>query len=219
MSHFADGHTESNRVVLLGAGGHARVLIEIARFNGLEVVALLDDNPSLHGKKLDGVAITGGIDTLDRFDAREVTLVNAIGSAGLPNLRKQVVLRRAVTGFSFATLVHTSATISSSAELAGGAQIIAGAVVGPAVSLGAHTILNTCASVDHDVTVGDFTHIAPGATVCGGCCIGPNCHIGCGATLIQGVCIGQGVLIAAGAVVTSDLPDGARVGGVPAKLI
>lgn len=203
-------------LILLGGGGHARVLIDVARLMGRTVAAVLDDNDTLHGSAVDGVEVAGGIDTLSRYAPRGYELVNAVGSAGLPAVRRRVWERGSGAGFNFATLAHRSAVIASGAVLRAGAQVLAGAVVGPGAAIGPDAIINTSASVDHDTTIGAHTHIAPGATVCGGVTIGAGCHVGCGATIIQGVTIGDGVLVAAGAVVTGDLQDGARVAGVPA---
>jgi UDP-perosamine 4-acetyltransferase len=204
-------------VILLGAGGHARVLLDVARLCGRSVLTALDDDPALHGQSVDGVEVAGGIDTLSQYDPGAYQLVNAIGSAGLPKTRQMIHERGVAAGFSYASLIHSAAVIAEPAVIAAGAQVLAGAIVGPGAVLGEGAILNTKASIDHDTVVEPNTHIGPGATVCGGVTIGSGCHIGCGATLIQGVRIGSGALVAAGAVVTCDVEPGATVAGVPAR--
>ena len=204
-------------LILLGAGGHARVLMDVARLCGQSVVAILDDDAALHGTSIDRVEVVGGIDMLSRYQPAEHLLVNAVGSAGVPKTRQKVNERGTEAGFAFATLIHPAAVIAESAVIGDGAQVLAGVVVGPGAVVGGGVILNTKASIDHDTVVGELSHVAPGATVCGDVTIGTACHIGCGATLIQGIRIGNGALIAAGAVVAQDLLAGARVAGVPAK--
>lgn len=217
MSQASAPSSDGRGLILLGAGGHARVLIDAARRLGLRVVGLVDDDPQLAGASLDGVGVLGTIEAVKGYKSDQVLLVNAVGSAGLPVARETVHARGVSVGHGFAKLVHPSATVAASARLHDGTQIMAGAVVGPGAVVGEDVLINTNASVDHDVQVGQHTHIAPGATVCGGVSIGTGCHIGCGATVIQGVRIGAGALVAAGAVVTCDVAAGARVAGVPAK--
>lgn len=219
MAHAHAGFDDTRPLLLLGGGGHARVLLDIAKLAGRSVIGLLDDNPALLGSEIDGASVLGTIDALSEHDPATVALVNAVGSAGVPKVRRQVFERGRDAGFAFANIVHPSAVIAQSATIHPGAQVLAGAIVGPGASIGEDAIVNTRASVDHDALIGEHTHVAPGATVCGGVAIGAGSHIGCGATLIQSVRIGAGALVAAGAVVTRDVPDAARIGGVPARPI
>lgn len=214
-SHPSD--SDGRGLILLGAGGHARVVLDLALLLDREVLGLLDDNPALKGKVLDGSSVLDRVDALCRFDPERVALVNAVGSTGLPTERAKLFERGVATGFVFATLVHPSAVVSRSAVLGAGVGVLAGAIIGPAATLGEDVLINTRASVDHDCRVGPHTHLAPGVTLCGGVRIGEGCHVGSGATIIQGITIGANVLVAAGAVVTRDIPDGQRVAGVPAK--
>lgn len=204
-------------LILLGAGGHARVLLDVARLCGRRVGVLLDDNSALHGKQIDGVEVAGGIDDLSQYQPDKYLLVNAIGSAGVPKTRQIVQDRGDAAGFTYATLIHPSAVVSQAVEIGAGAQVLAGVVVGPGAVIGVGAILNTKASIDHDTVVGQQSHVAPGATVCGDVTIGSGCHIGCGATLIQGVRVGDNALVAAGAVVAGDVVAQGRVAGIPAR--
>lgn len=206
------------RLVILGGGGHARVLIDLARLSGLTVRCVLDDNAARHGTSLDGVPITDTIDQgLSQLGPAGHLAVNAVGSVGVPDARRAVYGRGVAAGFEFAVLVHACAVVAASARLGRGAQVLAGAVVGPGSVVGEDALINTRASVDHDCTVGPHCHLAPGVTLCGGVTLGPACHVGAGATVIQGRRIGAGSLIAAGAVVVDDLPAASRVRGVPAR--
>ena len=204
-------------LILLAGGGHARVLLEVVALLGGTCEAVLDDDPDPAATARLGVRLAGGLDRLRDFDPAVYRVINAVGSAGLPEARRRVFEAASQAGFTFATLVHPAAIVSSLATLGQGAQVLAGAVLGCDAVLHDNVLLNTRCSVDHDSVVGSHTHVAPGATVCGGVRIGAGCHIGCGATVVQGVSLGDGVLVAAGAVVTRDVPAGARVAGVPAR--
>lgn len=202
-------------VVLLGGGGHARVLLDVLALTGRAVRGLLDDDPAVTGS--DQAQRLGGIEALKQLDPSEIELINAIGSANLPTIRQAVYEHARAAGFRFAPVLHPDATIARLATLGPGVQVLAQSVVGPGTTLGENVLINTRSSVDHDCTVGPHTHLAPGVTVCGSVRIGAGCHIGSGATIIQGVTLGDGVLVAAGAVVTKDVADGQRVAGVPAR--
>lgn len=210
---------QAKPVVILGAGGHARVLRSLLSMQQREVIAVLDDDTSLHGKRIGhtGLHIAGGLDQVAQFDRDHVELVNAIGSAHRPTARQAVYERMIGLGYSFATLWHHHAVMACEAFVEPGTQIMARATIQAGAQILANTLINTGAIIDHDATVGEHTHIAPGATVCGGVTIGQGCHIGAGATIIQGITIGQGVVVGAGATVLQDIPDGLVVAGTPAK--
>ena len=126
--------------------------------------------------------------------------------------RAQAFLRLGkAAGFTFISFNHPSAVLAADTSIGEGAQIMAGAVLQPGVSLGINCIVNTRASLDHDCRIGDHVHIAPGAVLSGGVTIGDGCHIGTGAIVIQNIRIGAGAMIAAGAVITRDVLPGARV--------
>jgi len=203
-------------VVVLGAGGHARVLLGLLSMTGRPVLGLLDDAPAKRGEALGGHVIAGPLDEVLGYKTDEVELVNAIGSSGRPDMRQAVYDRYVVQGYRFATLVHPSAVIAVDATLGAGVQVMALAVVQVGAVLGADVLLNTRASVDHDSRVGEHCHVAPGATVCGDVTLGPVSHIGAGATVVQGIRLGAGCLVAAGATVIRDVPEGTAVCGVPA---
>ncbi len=204
-------------VIILGAGGHAKVLIEALLKSGNLIAGIVDPDPKLAGVEILGVPVLGGDDVVNEFPPSEIQLVNGLGSVGLPFKRQQIFERFKGMGYKFATVVHPSAVVASDVELGEGAQVMAGAVIQPGCCIGINCIINTRASVDHDCIIGDHVHIAPGVTMSGIIKIGSDSHIGTGATLIQGISIGIGCLIAAGAVVIKDIADGAMVRGVPAR--
>ena len=208
-------------VVLLGAGGHARVLRSLLSMQHRQIEAVLDDNSALHGKRIGhtGLKVAGGLDQITRYQPNGVELINAIGSAHRPTARQAVYERMIGQGYTFATLCHHKAVVACEAFIEPTSQIMASATIQAGAQVYANTLINTGAIIDHDTTIGEHTHVAPGATVCGGVTIGPGCHIGAGATVIQGITLGEGVVVGAGATVLCDVPEKLIVAGTPARPI
>lgn len=207
----------SRPLLVLGAGGHARVLIDALLASGRLIAGIVDCDPQLAGTLLLGVPVLGGDEVVDQFLPCEILLVNGIGSVGLPEARTRIFERFTDRGYRFGTVIHPSAVVAADAEIDEGAQLMAGSVVQSGCRIGSNVIVNTRAAVDHDGTIGDHTHLAPGVTLSGGVRVGSGVHIGTGAILIQGITIGDGCLVAAGAVVVNSLAAGSRVRGVPAR--
>jgi UDP-perosamine 4-acetyltransferase len=205
-------------LIVLGAGGHAKVLIEALRLAGRRVLFAVDVDAARHGQSVGGVPIRGDDDVVLAHPRGEVLLVHGLGSTRQCEDRGRLFDRMKQHGYGFARVLHPAAILSPSASLAEGAQILAGAVVQTDCVLEANVIVNTNASVDHDCRIGRHSHVGPGVAMSGGVCVGERTHIGVGATIVQGLTIGSGVLVAAGAVVVSDVPDGATVRGVPARI-
>lgn len=205
-------------IIVLCAGGHARVVTEALRCAGWTVLGLTDSNPSLYGRHVGGVPVLGPDDLLDGFDRATTHLANGCGntvdrtSAGL-GPRWRLFERFHAMGFRFPAVRHPGAIVASDAVLDEGAQVMAGAVVQPAASIGRNVIVNSRALVEHDCHIGPHTHIAPGALLCGGVRVGAASHVGAGAVILQNVVVGDGVVIAAGSVVTRDVPSDTRVIG------
>lgn len=204
-------------LIILGAGGHAKVLIDALLASSAVIAGIVDPDLSLSGATISGVPVLGGDEVVNEFPPTLIRLVNGLGSVGLPIKRQQLYEKFKGLGYSFASVVHPSAVIASDVILGEGAQVMAGAVIQPGSRIGINSIINTRTSVDHDCTIGGHIHIAPGVTLSGMVTVGKLTHIGTGATVIQGITIGCGCLIAAGAVVTKDIVDGARVQGIPAR--
>ncbi|MBO9607977.1 MAG: acetyltransferase, partial [Paenibacillaceae bacterium] len=201
--------------IVLGGGGHAQVVVEMARLQGLHVIGMTLPDPATESK-LD-LPCLGTDEALFAFAPEEVTLLNGVGSVAVPTVRRLLFEKLRERGYSFAAVIHPAAAVSGSAALAEGVQVMAGAIIQPGCVLGANSIVNTKASLDHNTRVGTHVHVAPGATVCGEVQIGDAVHIGAGATVLQGVRIGTGSVIGAGALVVKDVASGATVMGVPAK--
>lgn len=192
-------------MILYGASGHAKVIIDILEANGQKIDFIVDDNPAL--TELWGYEVRRNTGEYDE----------AIISIGSCEIRKKVVEGLKVG--KYATSVHPSAVVSPRATIDEGTVVMQGAIVQSCATIGKHCIVNTGASVDHDCEIGDFVHVAPHATVLGGVKVGEGSWIGAGAVVKQYVTVGENCMIGAGAVVLHDVPDGATVVGVPGKQI
>lgn len=209
---------EENPIILLGAGGHARVLLDTLLKANKNVIGILDAQAAVD-KKIFNVPVLGTDDYLENFPPNSVQLVNGIGSIGDTNLRAEIYTRFIQRGYEFTNIIHPTAVLGREVTLGKGVQVMAGAVIQTGCSVGDNVIINTQASIDHDCLIGSHTHIAPGAVLSGEVKIGDGSHIGTGAVIIQGVHIGANALVGAGAVVLQDVLDGMKVVGVPAKEI
>jgi len=203
-------------VVILGGGGHAKVVYDLIFELDLAVKAVVTITPTLD-PIFAHLEQWNSDDEVLRFQSNSIMLVNGVGSIRVSETRRRIFLFYKQRSYQFHTLIHPFAKVSRFAELNEGAQIMAGSIIQAGCLIGANTIINTKTSVDHDCTIGDHVHIAPGATLSGGVRIGNGSHIGVGATIIQGVSIGCNVTVAAGAVVIRDVVDNALVKGVPAR--
>lgn len=208
---------ERRRVFIIGAGGHAKVLLDILAIRGVAVEGLIDNKLTDDVQSVLGCKVFHDESCLDSVKKTEVELVNGIGMVDSRTHRADVYQSFSKRGFSFASVIHPSAIIATNAALGAGCQIMAAAVVQPGCRIGENTIINTSASVDHDCTVGAHSHIAPGSVLSGFVRVGERCHIGAGATLIQNVSVGDDSVVGAGAVVIRDVPPDTVVVGVPAK--
>ena len=204
-------------VIVIGAGGHAKVLIDALLTSNVTIVGIADADLGRRREALLGVKIMGNDDEVLRHAPQSVQLVNGLGSVDTTAARKALYNRFRSAGYHFASVIHPSAVVSSHANLAEGVQVMAGAVIQAGTRIGENSIVNTRASVDHDCIIGAHVHIAPGATLSGSVELGDAVHVGTGATIIQGVRVGRGSTVAAGAAVISDVPDKSKVTGVPAK--
>lgn len=211
-------------ITVIGARGHARVLIHLLQESGTPPVAIADIDDRLHGTDVYGVPVIGGDDAVMAQNPSETVLVNAVGNApgsgqsGL-NLRRALFETFKGKGFEFASVFSNDAVVSGKTTLGEGVQAITRAVIHPGVNIGDNTILNTGASLDHDCWVGAHSHIAPWAVLCGGVTVGDECHIGARAVLVPGVKVGDGAVVGAGAVVIGDVAAGTTVVGNPARVI
>ena len=202
-------------VLVIGAGGHAKVVIEALRSMNEHIIGATDADPAKHGSECQGVPVLGGDEVAHDHGPGAVLLANGIGQS--PEGRRTVYRRFKESAYEFLTIIHPSATVAADAELGEGAQVMAGAVIQPTARIGRNAIINTGAIVDHDCAIAEHAHIAPGAILCGAVTVADGAFVGAGATVIQGITIGADATIGAGAVVIDDVAPGAAVNGVPAR--
>jgi sugar O-acyltransferase (sialic acid O-acetyltransferase NeuD family) len=193
-------------LIIIGDGGHAAVCCDLAHACGREVsgmIGYLDEAEALRG-----------------IDPATVELVNGVGSIGTRQSqmnRRKVYERLTAVDFRFAVLTHPSAVIAQAVVLEPGCVVMAGVIIQTRVRVGANTIVNTGAIVDHDCVLGRHAHIAPGAVLSGSVVAEDDSHVGTGARVIQGVRIGVGAVVGAGATVVSDVPSNSLAIGTPAR--
>lgn len=201
-------------LIMLGAGGHAKVLLALAQAAGLVVQGVCDPGLAAQGERnWRGLPVLGGDEVLDAVNPESAGLINGIGQlAGSEGRWRLYDLLRS-KGFRFPALVHPAAWVAPSTRLGEGAQIMAGAIVQPDCSIGENSIVNTRASIDHDCQIGTHVHVAPAATLCGGVIVGSYGFIGSGAAVIQGVHLGENAIVGAGTTLVKNLPDRCTVIG------
>lgn len=194
----------TKRYLVLGGGGHARVIIDILASYNIPIEAIVA--PELgRMQEFKGLKHLRKDEEVRHYNADEVSLVNALGSLpGQYNLREGLFKRFKKAGYQFLTVISETAIISQYAVLEEGVQVLPGAILN-ACNVGENSIVNTGAIVEHDVTIGKHCHIAPGATICGNVTLGDNVHIGAGATVIQGIDIGDSAVVGAGSIVSKNL--------------
>jgi len=209
---------QSFPVLILGAGGHAKVLIEALHHLHIPIKGITSADLASQGQAILGETIIGGDDKITYFSPDQIRLVNGLGSIGDSLVRRKLYESWRARGYFFAKVVHPAAVVAADVVMEDGVQIMAGAVVQPGTIICANSIVNTRTSVDHDCHIDAHVHLAPGVTLSGGVHVGENTHLGTGATVIQGVKIGRNCLVAAGALVVNDVDDGMRVKGVPGEI-
>ena len=207
------------KVVCLGAGGHAKVVLEALSLDtAVDVIGVLDADPGAAGREIRGIPVLGGDDLLESLRREGVeAFAMGVGSRADTFARQRLFERAAASGLRPLTVVHTRAIVAASARIAPGAVVLAGAIVGVDVQLSTNALINTGSIVDHDVVVGAHAHVATGARVAGHVVIGDGAHIGVGATIRQGQRIGRDAIVGAGAVVVDDVRPGVVVVGIPAR--
>lgn len=198
-------------LVLIGAGGHAKVVLSLARALRREVLGVCDPALAREGAtSWRGLPVLGDDAAISGFGPERIVLLNGIGQVPHGTVRQSVHERWASQGFRFVTLIHPCAVVDPTATLGDGVQVMAGAIVQADVTIGADVIVNTGARVDHDCRIGDHVHVAPGAVVCGGVDVGAASFIGASATLLPLVKVGRACLVAAGSTLARALPDGSK---------
>jgi sugar O-acyltransferase (sialic acid O-acetyltransferase NeuD family) len=206
-------------IIVIGGGGHAKVLIDTLQMTNMNVIGILDANPAATGQKVLGVPVLGTDENIQHYSPDKVMLVNGLGSIDIPLVRKNIFYQFKAKGFEFYSVIHPSTFISRHVKWGEGCQIMAGSIIQAGTILGDNVIINSGATVDHDCQIGNHTHLAPGTVLSGNLRIEEECHVGAHAIILQGLHIARKSLVGAGAVVIRSLVSGSRVAGVPAKEI
>lgn len=210
-------------IVGVGAGGHAKILVELlTTMGGYDLVGFTDSDQARWGTTLMGVPILGGDAELPGLLAKGVQAafigVGAVSSAGV-RLRARLYRQILALGFDLLTMVHPRAVVAPSVILGPGSVVMGGAVVSTAVHVGANVTIYSGAVVEHDCDLGDHVHLSPSACLAGDITLGEGAFVGIGASIIQGICVGAGAVIGAGAAVIRDVPAGSTAVGVPARIL
>lgn len=200
------------KLVIIGAGGHGKVVADIAIKTGYKDVCFLDDAPI---KECMGLPVEGGVLDVDKY-LIDCEFFIAIGNA---KTRKKIYNVLKEKGAKVITLVHPNAVIGSQVKIGNGCVVMAGGIINACATLGDGVIVNTNSSIDHDCTVGDFCHLAVGVNIAGTVEIGESCFLGAGCTVKNNVNICNNCIIGAGAVVVKDIVESGTYVGVPCKLM
>lgn len=199
---------------IIGAGGHAKVVIATLRAAGVSPRGIFDDDIGRRGDTVLGVAVVGTLLDAGTLAPEDRRAIIAIGSNAV---RKRIA--EALPDFTWERVVHPGAIVDSSARIGPGSVVFAGAVVQPDVALGAHVIVNTGARIDHDGAIGDYAHVAPGCALGGDVRLAEGAFLGVGVCVVPGRTVGAWATVGAGAAVVRDLPDGVTAVGVPARIL
>lgn len=197
------------QVIIVGAGGHAKVVADIVRASGNEVIGFLDDkDPS----ELPGFTILGKVSETNRFSER-YDFASGIGHNGT---RQRIMDAYPV---HWLTVIHPSAIIAPDVQIDAGTVVMANAVVNTGSRIGRGVIINTAATVDHDCVLEDFVHISPGAHLAGTVFVGSRTWVGIGSVVSNNLSICSGCIIGAGAVVVRDIETAGTYVGMPAHKV
>ena len=192
---------------ILGAGGHSKVIIEIAEELGYKIISIIDDNPSV-----ENIFQYQVIHNSEYVNNTENVFLAVVNNKN----RKKIASRFPSPELN---LIHPSAVVSKRTSFGYGNAVMAGVVINSSVKIGNHCIINTSACVDHDCEIEDFVHISPNASLAGNVRVLEGAQVGIGATIKQNITVGKWSVVGAGAVVVKDVPDNTVVVGNPARIL
>jgi len=199
-----------NRLIIVGAGGHGKVIADNALRNGYTDICFVDDKAL--GECM-GFPIIGTVTEIKGLNDSKTDFVIGIGSNGV---RKKLAEEYDV---NWVTLVHPSAQISTQVSIGKGTVVMAGAIINASATIGEHCIINTGAIVEHDNVIDNYVHLSPSVKIGGTVRIGEQTHVGIGATIINNVNVCEGCIVGAGAVIIKNITESGTYVGVPARKI
>ena len=204
----------SKKVVIIGAGGHAKVIADIIIKSGDEVVGFLDDNIEKDTIVIDNYKVIGKTEDCLKFkEDKELYFIIAIGN----NFTRKDIAEK--YNLNYYTAIHPTAIIGMQVQIEKGTVIMANTCINPNTKIGNHCIINTGAIVEHDNLIEDYVHISPNATLCGTVTVGEGIHIGAGSVIKNNITITNNCIIGAGAVVVKNIEESGIYVGVPAKKV
>lgn len=202
----------NNSIALLGAGGHAKVVLDTLHLLGVsDVISIYDDSPNKRGSEILGFKVCVPIQNYLNLP------INIHITIGDNSARRRLGEDILSIEKNYLSITHPAAVVSKHSRIGKGVFIAAGAIIAPDTVLDDGIIVNHHAVIDHDCSIGSWTHIAPGVVLGGGVSVGKNCLIGAGAIILPGIEIGENAIVGAGAVVTRDVAKGITVVGIPAQ--
>jgi sugar O-acyltransferase (sialic acid O-acetyltransferase NeuD family) len=203
----------SRELVLWGASGHGKVVLDVGRSQGsFDSIVFIDDRYKELGPSFLLCPVLGGLEALP--SVRGCSFLVSIGD----NAQRARCYAAAVSQqLAPATLIHRTATIAPSAVIGGGTVVMPGAIVNACARIGDNCIVNTGTIIEHDCVIGDHVHLSPGVLLGGAVTVGNSAHVGMGAVVLPGVHIGESAVVGAGSVVLKSVPPGATVAGVPSR--
>jgi sugar O-acyltransferase (sialic acid O-acetyltransferase NeuD family) len=207
-------------VVVYGAGGHGRETVQLiedinAHRARWDLLGFIDDDPSLHGREVNGLPVLGGADWL-RNEGASARIALGVGS---PSVKRRIVSIMGSDAQRFITIVHPTVRLCRWLEIGPGTAIAAGTMLTVNIHIGAFVTINRVCNISHDCRIGDFATIAPATNLSGGVEVGEGCNIGSGVTTVQGVCVGEWAIVGAGAAIAAPVPSNCTAVGVPARAI
>ena len=208
---------KTKKIIIVGCGGHSRVLIALLRVLEYEIVGLLGRESADITQDISGVKVVGLMEEINKFiDKGDSSFALAIGD----NTERASLYDNLISkGAAVPALIHPLSKIEKTAKIENGAQICIGAIICSEAQIKQNTIINSGAIIDHECIIGEHSHIAPGAKIAGRVQVGEFSFVGVGASVKDKVRIGSNALIGAGSVVINDVEGFSTVAGVPAKLI
>ncbi len=197
-------------VIIIGAGGHAKVIADIVIKSGDRLLGFLDDQKT--GTVFGDYKVLGTVDDAEKLKYGTYFIIGIGSAAARQNISERLSL-------NWYTAIHPSAQVSTGALIGEGSTVMANAVINADAAVGKHCIVNTASVVEHDCRLADYVHISPSATLCGTVNVGASTHIGAGAVVKNNISVCGDVTVGCGAAVVKDIDVGGTYAGVPARLI
>ncbi len=192
-------------VILIGSGGHASVLFEILQLSEIDIIGVVNPNLLKGSKVFNELLVLGEDSEILKYNPSEIELVNGLGPS-TDSTKKQTIENEYLSlGYSFATVIHPQAIISSCAEIDEGVQVMAGVIIQFGVKIGKSCVINTGSIIEHDCIVKDYVHIGPGAVICGSVELFENVYIGANSVIIQNIKVRENSIVGAGTTLLKDL--------------